>query len=44
MVDWRIGGAIVGRTDGGGLCSSSVRLRLESPDGWIVLGLEGPGR
>ena len=44
MVDWRIGGAIVGRTDGAGLCSSSVRLRLESPDGWIVLGLEGPGR
>lgn len=44
MLDWRIGGAIVGRTDGAGLCSSSVRLRFVSPDGCIVLGLEGAGR
>lgn len=44
IVDWRIGGAIVGRTEGGGLCSSSVRLRLVSPDGCTAVGLEGAGR
>lgn len=44
ILDWRIGGAIAGRTDGGGLCSSSVLLRLESPGWGITLGLGGAGR
>ena len=41
MFDWRMGGAIVGRITG--FCSSSVLLRLTSPEG-ILPGLGAVGR
>lgn len=44
MLDWRIGGAIVGLTGGRGLCSSSVFLRLGSAAWYAALGFEAAGR
>lgn len=43
MFDWRIGGAMVGRTGGRGLCSSSVFLRLDSV-GYAILGFGAVAR
>jgi hypothetical protein len=42
--DCLMGGAIVGRMADIGLCSSSVFLRLDSPEGWTVLDFMAAGR